>query len=124
MELKRAFLGSDGAKADVAAHLAALEVNPFGDFVSFPLRNPHGIPKGSHAQYASAVGHYLAVFQHSAGMEDVKIVPIARQACNLVARAWMLRITSRRHDSTERHTPVPFRLYRPSCSIDGMLKHC
>src|SRR6185312_2154354 len=102
-----ALLGANGAKADVAAHLAAREVNVFGDFVDPALCDAHGVAERGHAHYPPAAGHDLAVSQCSAGVENMEIVAIFWQSRDLVADARLARIALDRHDAAQRDTAIP-----------------
>jgi len=67
----------NGAPADIAPHLAAIEVDSVGDFIGAFLRHLyHGTQRGD-AQHAPAVGHHLAVLYGRAGVEHMRIFQLS-----------------------------------------------
>src|SRR5690606_41458993 len=61
--LFRSGSGLEGAVADIAAHLVAVETDVLGDLVGTRLGVFHRFAERGHAQHAAAAGHDLTVDQ-------------------------------------------------------------
>src|SRR6185436_1922193 len=106
---KQALFGADGAKTDIAAHLASSELDLICDFVGAPLCNAHRIPQSGDTQHSAAIGEDFAVLQTGASVEHMDIIVGALDARDLIAFVRLLWITAGGHHHAQRNAPIPLR---------------
>ena len=113
---------ADGAVADVAAELHAVEADGVDRLVGALLRRLDVVAERGDAEHAAAGGDDLAVLRGRAGVEDVHVVA----GCRASGRPWMTSpllgvsgiVGGGQHDA-ERDAAVPFGFDLVEAAVDG-----
>src|SRR6185369_16681441 len=109
----------NGAVADVAAVLHAIEADAVHGLIGAALRHLDGIPERGDAQHAPARGYGLLARQRRAGVEHLAVLGGRRQAADGVALARGVGIAVRGQHHAERGTAVPVGLGRVELAVHG-----